>query len=203
MAEQYKRNIAYKLKIGSIIEGKPFLENDRLKHLELNNKQIVRVNVVANIIEKYVQEGEKKYATVTLDDGSGQVKIKFFGEEVDKLLQYNQGDTILVIGILRSWNNEVYITPEVIKKKDSSYLLLRKFEIEAEMPKITNQANLSGLRDKLLFIIKESEKDGGVDIDKIILEIKEHPEIINQEIKKLLEDGVIYEPRPGKLRWLG
>lgn len=203
MAEQYKRNIAYKLRIISLIEGKPILENDRLKHLELNNKQVVRVNIAANIIEKYIQEGEKKYATITLDDGSGQIKVKFFGEEVDKLIQYNQGDTILVIGVLRSWNNEIYITSEVIKKKDASYLLLRKFEIEAEMPKITNQANLSELKDKLLFMIKESEKEGGVDIDRMILEIKEHPEIINQEIKKLLEDGVIYEPRPGKLRWLG
>ena len=29
------------------------------------------------------------------------------------------------------------------------------------------------------------------------------PEIINQEIQKMLEEGIIFEPRPGKLRWLG
>ena len=52
-------------------------------------------------------------------------------------------------------------------------------------------------------MVKEAEKDGGVDIDKLILELKEHPEVINQEIKKLLEDGTAYEPRPGKLRYLG
>jgi hypothetical protein len=28
-------------------------------------------------------------------------------------------------------------------------------------------------------------------------------EIINQEIQKLLEEGIIFEPRPGKVRWLG
>ena len=27
--------------------------------------------------------------------------------------------------------------------------------------------------------------------------------IINQEIKRLLEEGIIFEPRPGKIRWLG
>jgi hypothetical protein len=52
-------------------------------------------------------------------------------------------------------------------------------------------------------MVKEAEKDGGIDIDKIILELKEHPELINQEIKRLLEDGIAYEPRPGRLRWLG
>jgi hypothetical protein len=29
------------------------------------------------------------------------------------------------------------------------------------------------------------------------------PEIINQEIKKFLEEGIIFEPRPGKVRYLG
>ena len=59
------------------------------------------------------------------------------------------------------------------------------------------------LKDKLITKLKESEKDGGLDIDKIILDLKEPPEVINTEIKKLLEDGVAYEPRPGKLRYLG
>ena len=29
------------------------------------------------------------------------------------------------------------------------------------------------------------------------------PEVINSEIKRLLEEGIIFEPRPGKIRWLG
>jgi hypothetical protein len=29
------------------------------------------------------------------------------------------------------------------------------------------------------------------------------PSIIHQEIKKLLEEGIIFEPQPGKIRWLG
>ena len=52
-------------------------------------------------------------------------------------------------------------------------------------------------------MVKEGEKDGGASIDQIILNLKEAPDMINQEIKKLLEDGVIYEPRPGKIRYLG
>jgi len=29
------------------------------------------------------------------------------------------------------------------------------------------------------------------------------PIIINQEIQKLLEEGIVFEPRPGKVRYLG
>jgi hypothetical protein len=108
-----------------------------------------------------------------------------------------------VIGFARSWNNEIYIAPEIIKKKDPAFLLVRKLEIEAEQPKTIDKTQLLALKDKIIEMVKNAEKDGGAEIEKMILELKEPAEIINQEIKKLLEDGVAYEPRPGKLRWLG
>ena len=201
--EQFKRKVAYKLRIGSVLAGKPILENERLKFLEIEGKEIVRVNVIANIIEKYIQDGEKKYGSVTIDDGSGQIKLKAFGDDLEKLTNLNQGDTVLVVGLLRSWNNEVYITPEILKKKEHAFLLVRKLELEAEQPKALEKHEILALKDKIITIVKSAEKEGGVGIDKIILELKESPEIINQEIKKLLEDGIAYEPRPGKLRYLG
>lgn len=201
--QQYKRNIAYKLRIGDILAGKPILDAEKLKFLEIDNKNVSRVNLIANIIDKFVQEGEKKYATLTIDDASGQIRIKAFGEDVDKLTHFNQGDTIVVIGLLRSWNNQVYLTPEIIKKKEPAFLLVRKLELDNEKPKMQNKEQLHALKDKLIGMIKTEDTNGGIDIDKIILELKEAPDIINHEIKKLLEDGIIYEPRPGKLRYLG
>lgn len=201
--EQFKRHTAYKFKIGAILAGKPFLENERLKFVEINNKQIIRVNIIANITDKFVQEGEKKYASLTLDDASGQIRLKTFGEDISKFSQFAQGDTILVIGFLRLWNNEIYITPEIIKKKDPAFLLIRKFEIDLDEPKTINKEKLTQLKYKIIEKLKEAEKDGGIEIEKIIMELKEHPSIINQEIKKILEDGLAYEPRPGKLRYLG
>ncbi|MBX4212343.1 hypothetical protein KW787_02720 [Candidatus Pacearchaeota archaeon] len=204
MAEQsYKRNIAYKLRIGSIASGKPVMEGERLKFLEQGEKQVVRVNVIANIIDKYIQDGEKKFGSITLDDASGQIKVKVFGEEIEKFKELNQGDTLLIVGLLRGWNNEIYITPEIIKKKEPSYLLVRKLELDADQPKFLDKTTLLAVKDKIIGMVKEAEKDGGIQIDKIILDLKEPPEVINQEIKKLLEDGVAYEPRPGKLRYLG
>ncbi len=203
MAEQFKRNIAYKMRIGSIIEAKPIFEEDKLKFVESKEKQIVRVNVIANVIDKYIQDQEKKFASITLDDASGQIKIKTFGDDIQKFSSLNQGDTILIIGLLRFWNNEIYITPEIIKKKLPQYLLIRKLEVESDAPKTLKKEALSALKDRIITMIKNAEAQQGIDIDNIILETHEPPEIVNSEIKKLLEDGLIYEPRPGKLRYLG
>jgi hypothetical protein len=109
----------------------------------------------------------------------------------------------MIIGLLRYWNNELYITPEIMKKKDPSFLLVRKLEVDAEQPKNLHKEDLSALKGKIISLVKESEKDNGIDIEKIITDLKEHPDVINNEIKKLLEDGVAYEPRPGRLRYLG
>tara|TARA_Y100000310_G_scaffold336626_1_gene421688 strand:- start:2234 stop:2875 length:642 start_codon:yes stop_codon:yes gene_type:complete len=200
---QFKRFTAFKFRIGEILKGKQIVEQERLKFLEINNKEVMRVNVLANIIDKYVQDGEKKFASITLDDATGQIKVKVFGDDIEKFSDLQQGDTILTIGLLRSWNNEVYVTPEIIKKRTPQYLLIRKLEIEADAPKTVEKETLLNIKDKITKMVKESEPEQGIDIDKIILELKEPPEIINQEIKKLLEEGIAYEPRPGKLRWLG
>lgn len=201
--QEFKRNIAFKYRIGQLLGGKPLMEGDRMKSLQIDEKNVVRANLIANVIEKYIQEGEKKFGSLTLDDGSGQIKVKAFGDDVEKLASFNQGETILVIGMIRSWNNELYLTPDIIKKKDTNYLLIRKLEVEQALPKRTDKEASTQLKDRLLALVKEAEKDQGIESEKLIFELKEHPSLINQEIKKLLEEGMVYEPRPGRLRYLG
>jgi RPA family protein len=204
---QFKRNVAYKFRIGDILLGKPIFDGERFSFLELGDRKIIRVNVIGNIVDKYESEGEKKYCFLTLDDGSGQIKLKFFGDDVDKFKNVMQGQTVLVVGNLRNFNNETHIAPEIIKEQDTKYLLVRKLELEKE--KNRNIAPLAkeqivAVKDKILGMIKDSEKDGGIEIDSLILSLRDvSPEMINQEIKKLLEEGIIFEPRPGKIRWLG
>ena len=41
-------------------------------------------------------------------------------------------------------------------------------------------------------------------MDQIIMNLRDiDTEIINQEVQKLLEEGIVFEPRPGKVRYLG
>ena len=203
--QDFKRNIAYKLRIGDLLVGKPVAEGDKFIFLELGDRKIIRVNLIGNVIEKYNSSGEKRYSFLTIDDGSGQIKLKSFGDDIEKLENLNQGQTIIVIGTIRQFNNEVYISPEIVKLQEPKYLLVRKLEIEKSAPIIAATPSDKGaIRDKILEDIKNSEAEGGIFVDKIILSHREtSSDIINQEIQRLLEEGIIFEPRPGKIRYLG
>lgn len=201
MEEIKKRNTAYKLRIGDILKSKPIKDQDKLICVELGDKKINRVNLIANAIEKYIQDGEKKYASVTLDDASGQIRLKAFADDISILQKVSQGDTLQIIGTVREYNDELYILPEVVKSVDPKWLLVRKLEIQnskKDLPQTNNSA-----RDQILNKIKQAEEDNGIDTDQLLMDIEASPDIINQEIKKLLEEGLVYEPKPGRLRYLG
>jgi RPA family protein len=200
-----KRNVAYRMRVGEILKGRPISNEGKFMYLELGNKKVVRVNIIANCVDKYIQEGEKQYATLTVDDASGQLRIKAFGEETEPIKKFSQGDTLQLIGNIREWNGEIYLLPEVIKAVDPRWLLARKLEIQKarkENPiEETNNPTNNELREKLINKIKEAETEGGIDKEKLLIE--DEPTKIETEIKKLLEEGIIYEPRPGRIRYLG
>ncbi|MBT3405437.1 hypothetical protein HN832_01200 [archaeon] len=210
MADDFKRNIAFKFRLGTLIQGKPIFDEQtqRFHCLELGDKKIVRVNIIGNIVDKYESEGEKKYIFLTLDDGSGQIKLKTFGDDAQKFKEVNTGQTVIVIGVMRNFNNETYIAPEIIKEQDPKYLVIRKLELEKNQSEnatpVENKTQVIAIKDKILEQIKNAEAEGGIDVDKIILTLKDtSPEVINTEIKNLIGDGIVFEPRPGKLRYLG
>lgn len=204
---QFKRHIAFKFRVGDILAGKPVYDGERFSFLELGDKKIVRVNLVGNIVDKFDSEGDKKYSFFTVDDGSGQIKLKIFGDDVSKFKNFSQGQTVVIIGVLRNWNNETYIAPEIIKEYDVRYLMIRKLEIEKDRNKqvdVLGRDKIVAVKDKILSAIKSAEEDGGIEIDKIIMTLRDiSPVIINQEIQKFLEEGIVFEPRPGKVRYLG
>ena len=204
ISEQRKRNVAYKLRIGDILKGVPMMNEGKFLFLELGEKKVVRVNLLSNCVDKFIQEGEKQFATLTLDDASGQIKLKAFGEDVEPLKEIMQGDTLQIIGNVREWNGEIYILPEVVKKVDVRWLLVRKLEIQNSRKDIPSEnGGANELKDNIMKQIKDAEEDGGIDVDKIIMDTEASPDAINTEVKKLLEEGLIYEPRPGRLRYLG
>ena len=218
MAETKKRETAYKFRIGDLLHAKQIFDNpvaseggqvvnQRLLHVELGAQKIVRVNLIANVVDKYQSEGESRFASITIDDGSGQIKTRVFGEEIKKFTDIVQGDTVLIIGLLRSFNQEMYLLPEIIRKQDPKYLLVRKLEIDALQPRIISQGEkkeLRALRDQIIDLIKTAEKYDGIDKDTIVMQFKQaKPDLVSREIITLLEEGIIYEPRPGRVRYLG
>lgn len=199
-----KRNVAFKLRIGDVLKGVPMITEGKFLFLELGDKKVVRVNMIANCVDKFIQEGEKSFGTLTVDDASGQLKLKVFGEDIDRVKNIMQGDTLQIIGNMREWNGEIYMIPEVVKKVDARWLLVRKLEIQDARKGLPEASGGVGeLKNSILDKIKGSESEGGIDRDVLVMDIEAAPEGIEAEVKKLLEEGLIYEPRPGRLRYLG
>ena len=211
MPEIKKREVAYKVRVSELLQGNPVFEEkdgaNRFRLLELGNRQIIRINLIANIIDKYQSDGERRFASITVDDGSGQIRARVFGEDFNKFDNFSQGDTVILIGLLRSFNNELYILPEVIRKMDPRYLLIRKLEVDKSYQPTNlspKKQEIRAVRDEVITLIKNAETREGIDKEEIILSLKnQEPELISQEIQKLLEEGIIYEPKPGRVRYLG
>ena len=209
--QQFKRNTAYKFRIGDILIGKPVMNSvnggERFAFLELGDKKIVRVNVIGNIVEKYESLGETKYLSFTVDDGSGQIRLKVFGDDTERFKNFYQGQTIVVIGVLRNWNQELYISPDVMREMSPKYLLIRKLETEKEKAvseKPMGKEQIIAIKDRIFDMIKGAEAESGIETEKLISRLQEFsPASISKEIQKLLEEGIVFEPRPGKIRYLG
>jgi len=123
-----QRQIAYKIQAGDILGGKAVFEGERLTSLECAGKNVLRINLIGIVIDKY-SNPEKRFASITLDDGSGQVRVKGFSDQFDMLSNPEMGDTVNVIGMIRYFNNEIYVMPEIIRKVDPKWLNVRRLEL--------------------------------------------------------------------------
>lgn len=206
-----KRSPAKKVRIKDILEGKFFYgDKENLKESFLISplgQKISRVNLVGSVIEKFLNEDEN-YASLILDDGSGAIRVKAFKEKVDELKKFEVGDLIQVIGKVREFNNEIYISFEIGRKVEPNFEIMRKLEVLKELVKqkfifedIKRLSNLPeeelinygkekyGMEeDCIKFIIENLNKEKKVDYKPAILElIKKLDEGEGVEVAKIFE----------------
>lgn len=131
MPAPQQRQTAHKIWISDLVNAQFVKQEGEWdpNYLQVKDLKISRVNVVANIVLTYKNE-DGSYITLTIDDGSNQIQIKAWREDTKLIQEMNIGDTILVIGRVREYNNQIYITPEIVKKLDNpSWLKVRKIEL--------------------------------------------------------------------------
>ncbi|MEM5853457.1 MAG: OB-fold nucleic acid binding domain-containing protein [Candidatus Aenigmatarchaeota archaeon] len=149
-----KRNIAKKVRLVDITNGTFFHGNkEEMKPNYLITpfgEKVSRVNVVAVITETFISEDEN-YGTLTLDDGTSSLRVKFFGKDVKILEKLSRGDLVLVVGKVKEYNGEVYINAEIVRKiEDPNFESLRKLEMLKDLKvkkKIVEE--IKGLLEKL------------------------------------------------------
>src|SRR3989344_5836799 len=97
-------------------------------YLEFGDKQVSRINIIATVVNKNESQ-DKNYVALVLDDGTEQIRIKTWGEDTRLVNNLNIGETILVIGKTKTYNDELYILPEIVKNVNLNWEVARKLEL--------------------------------------------------------------------------
>lgn len=111
---------------------------------------------------------------IKLDDSSGITSVRSF-DEFKPFNIIGNGDYVEVIGKVRQFNNEIYLTPEICKKLDTEWISFRNKNIE-KIKKLFSEGKIEN------FEAKESVSfSSGVDaVNDIVEEAVEQTEESNE-----------------------
>lgn len=132
MATNQKRQTAYKVQIKDITEGNFVTEEGWNPNYVVDKygRQISRVNLISAVVDIPDTEETSNYYSIVIDDGTGKISARLF-EDYERLKMFKVGDVVSIIGRIREYGTERYITPEIIRKIDNpKWIEVRKKEIE-------------------------------------------------------------------------
>jgi RPA family protein len=200
------RQTAVKCKISDLNNGSYIVQEGwKPNFVDTAYGRISRANVLAVVVSK------ESLNQVFVDDGSGKISIKEF--DSTKLSELEIGDVVMIIGRPRQFNNQMYLLPEIVKKiAEKKRVELRKLELDQRKKikqeekkdvvesKEATQKPLFNYSEKIVETIKNLDKGQGADIDDVIstVNFKDAENVIMH----LLEEGELFEIRPGKLKVL-
>lgn len=205
-----KRQTAYKVWIKDIHSAKSQIDaSSGLPSFLIREKTLVRVNFIASIIDTF---SSGTYGSVVVDDGSGQVRLKVWGDDLVLLEGRGIGDLVLIIGRVSQFNDERYVRPEIIRTVSQDWALLRRLELIKEY----------GVPQKEERILLEKEEHSPPEVEPslaareiILATIEKQEEVAEDEIFKacalprekvttalydLLKEGEIFSPKKGYYR---
>lgn len=126
---KYVRHPAVKVSCLMIEQGTFMPGNDQTgSSLLLFGQEVYRINLVGVIIQ---QEHVGSMTNILLDDGSGSVLVRFF-EENSRFPASQIGSALLVIGKVRMYAGQKYISPEASKFIHSIWLQIRVKELAVQ-----------------------------------------------------------------------
>jgi hypothetical protein len=164
---------------------------------------ISRANLMGVVVSKEPTGG------LLLDDGSGRILLRSFGES--SFTGVDTGDLVLVIGRPRTYNEQKYVLPEIIRKIDQRWGAYRQLQLSILRKKITpvkkeervpikESEQPVNYYQKILAFIRDLDTGSGADTEEVIKRSgAPNGDVL---IKKLIEEGEIFELRAGKLKIL-
>src|SRR3989344_922929 len=204
------RLTAYKVWVSDLVTS-PYIKMSgefESNYVEVKEKQVSRVNIIGTIVNK-LESGDKNYTSLVLDDGSEQIRIKAWREDVKIIERFNIGECVLVIGKVKNYNDETYILPEIVKQIDINWELSRKLEllksygrpIEHKFMQETKEEaqaveeitfSSSNLRNDVLNLIEKYEEKSGITLEELKTELHKNIKEIYDVVEELIKEGHVY-----------
>ncbi|MCD6403359.1 MAG: hypothetical protein J7K98_03440 [Candidatus Aenigmarchaeota archaeon] len=175
---EIKRATAVKVRIGDLVEGKFFKQEDLIPSYVLTRwgQKVSRANILGTVTDKFVSD-DGSYGSITVDDGTGVIRCKVFKEDVKLIEKIDVGDRVVVIGRIREYAEEIYINLEAVEKiNNPNYELLRALEVLDVISK----------RKKLLEDIKNSVGKFA-DLEEMKTYMKKTLNLSDEEIESIVE----------------
>jgi RPA family protein len=163
---------------------------------------VSRVNIMGVVVSND-SEG------LIIDDGSGRILLRSFENALPEIAI---GSLIMVIGRPRVYNEQKYVVPEIIRKVLPGWAEFRKIQMDTIMrtktaPKLTEKripihedAPAQNPYQKIVEFIKDLDNGNGAELELVV----KRSGLPNAEetIRKLIEEGEIFEIKPGRLKIL-
>lgn len=209
MVDEIKRQTAYKCTINTLNKG-TFVKKEgwESSYIMTEYGDFSRVNIIAVVVGK-------EDNNIAFDDGTGQISGRAF-DKLEQLEKVGVGQVVLVIGRPREFNNQIYLTIEIIKPVIPGWVAYRKKEltlikqirvneqvapVKIEKPKeaeiVENVSTLSS-KDKIAKFIKELDRGDGAIIEDVLRMSK----VNNGEelLSDMMMRGEIYESKAGHIK---
>lgn len=204
---QVARQTAIPCTLKELSEGS-FIQNPGLEPsgVKTGRGMISRCSVLGVIIDK----GEN---TVTVEDGTTAISVRSF----DRPILPNVGELVLVIGRPREYNGERYVALEICKRvRNPAWVSYRRKELEGiggtmtigtavqdiPAPSLKHEtvpaAAPKNPFEAIIEAIRSLDKGNGADIEDVIASVPDGQKFITT----LIEEGEVFEIRPGRLKVL-
>lgn len=173
---------AVKLRIQDLIEG-----TFDGKHVHTIFGEVSEARILGTLIDIFTTDDES-YMALTVDDGTETVRIKAWRQDVGKLKKVSRGDFVDIVGKVREYNEEIYLTPEVVSKVSPNKWILRELELmklylqsgAAHLSQVEHPA-FEAVSGEPEIEVKVEEQEDSRTVD----ELKEREELQREEPEKL------------------
>ncbi len=132
--------VAVKSRICDLVNGK-FNNSQENRHLSYLDSAIgiklTKARVMATVVQIYLSDNQDKpFGIINIDDSTGTISCRLWNN-LDLIKDMKVGDLVDIIGLVREYNNEIYIVPDIIKKiNDFNHETLRRLELVESLQKL-------------------------------------------------------------------